>query len=87
MAINTFYVCKYAQMPFNLEHWIIRPGAAAALMGIVVWLMQHYLPSHRLLTIMEIIVGVCVYTGAAFALKVLSVSDVKALLRKRGKSK
>ena len=85
MVANTYYVCKYTQMPFNLEHWILRPGAAAALMGIVVWLMQHFLPMHRLLTILEIAVGVAVYIAAAFLLKVLSVSDIRSMLRRRRK--
>ena len=63
----------------------LRPGAAAALMGIVVWLMQHFLPMHRLLTILEIAVGVAVYIAAAFLLKVLSVSDIRSMLRRRRK--
>ena len=54
-------------------------------MGIVVWLMQHFLPMHRLLTILEIAVGVAVYIAAAFLLKVLSVSDIRSMLRRRRK--
>ena len=85
MIANTWYVCRYTDMRFNLEHWILRPGAAAALMGITVWLMQHFLPVHRLLTVLEIAVGVAVYIAAAFALKVLSVSDIRSMLKRRSK--
>ena len=85
MIMNTFYVCRYTHMHFNLEQWILRPGAAAAVMGIIVWLLQHFLPEHRMLTILEIVVGICIYIVSAFALKVLSVNDIKAMMRKRGK--
>lgn len=85
MIINTIYVCKYTKMRFNVMEWILRPGAAAAAMGVVVWLMQRFLPLNRFLTIVEVAVGVLVYFGAAVALKVLSVNDIKNLLRRRGK--
>ena len=86
MIINTVYVCKYTKMRFNIVEWLLRPGAAAAVMGIVVWLMQRFLPLNRFLTIAEVAAGVLAYFGAAVALKVLSVSDIKKLLRKRGKN-
>ena len=85
MIANIYYVCRYTEMRFNFEHWILRPGAAAAVMGIVVWLLRSSLPEHRLLTIMEIAVGVAVYIFSAFALKVLSVSDIKSMIRRRNK--
>ena len=85
MLINTYYVCKYTDMKFNIEKWLLRPGAAAAVMGIVVWLMQRYLPLNRVTTIAEVAVGVAVYGAAAVALKVLSVSDIRNLLRRKGK--
>ena len=83
MISNIYFVCKYTGMPFNLKDWVLRPGAAAALMGIIVWLMQRFLPMHRLLTILEVIVGVTVFVIAAFALKILSVNDIKSMLRRR----
>ncbi len=85
MIANTFYVCRYTKMSFNVKDWVLRPGVAAAAMGIVVWLMQHFLPLHRVTTILEIAVGIFVYLGAALALKVLTVNDIKALLRRKGK--
>ena len=85
MIINTYYVCKYTEMSFNLVDWVLRPGAAAAVMGVAVWLMTRVLPLHRAVTIAEVAAGVAVYILAAFALKVLSVDDIKAMLRRRGK--
>ena len=48
--------------------------------------MQRFLPLNRFLTIVEVAVGVLVYFGAAVALKVLSVNDIKNLLRRRRKN-
>ena len=87
MIANTYYVCRYTEMPFNLEHWILRPGAAAALMGVVVWLLQRFLPSNRFVTVFEIAVGVIIYIMSAFALKVLSVNDIRSMLHRRNKRK
>lgn len=83
MITNIYYVCKYTKMSFNFEHWILRPGAAAALMGLTVWLIQRILPTHRLLTILEIVIGVIVYVFAALALKVLSIADIRSMLHRR----
>ena len=55
-------------------------------MGVTVWLLTRVLPLHRAVTIVEVAAGVAVYILAAFALKVLSVDDIKAMLRKRGKN-
>ena len=87
MIINTYYVCKYTGMNFNLTDWVLRPGAAAAAMGIVVWLLARFLPLNRLTTIAEIAVGIAVYVAAAILLKVLSVSDIKNMLRRKGMKK
>ena len=86
MIVNTYYVCKYTRMPFDCLNWVIRPGAAAAAMGIFVWLLQKYLPMNRAMTIIEIIFGVAVYGISAVLLKVLSVNDIKKLLRRKGRN-
>ncbi len=84
MVINTYYVCKYAKMRFNILEWLLRPGAAAAVMGVVVWFLQRILPMNRLTTIAEIAVGVIVYFAAALLLNILSVNDIRKLLRRKG---
>ena len=85
MVSNIWFVCKYAGMSFNFLNWVVRPGSAAALMGLTVWLLQRFLPVSRVFTILEIIVGIAVYLAAALALKVLSVNDIKSMLHRRGK--
>ena len=84
MMINTFYVCRYTGMPFRITSWVLRPGAAAALMGIAVWLLQRLLPLNRFFTVIEIAAGICIYIAAAFALKVLSMDDIRSMLRRKG---
>ena len=85
MIFNTYYVCKYAGMRFDIAEWVLRPGAAAAIMGIVVWFLARFLPLNRFATIVEIAVGVAVYFTAAILLKVLSVSDIRNMLRRKGR--
>ncbi len=84
MILNTVYVCKHTAMRFNVKEWVLRPGAAAAAMGVAVWLLQRFLPVSRLCTIVEVVFGVLVYFAAAVLLKVLSVSDIRRLLRRKG---
>ena len=87
MIINTVYVCKYTKMRFNFVEWVLRPGAAAAVMGVVVWMLRQLLPLNRFTTVIEIAAGVATYGIAAVLLKVLSVSDIKNLLHRKGKQK
>ena len=85
MIINLVYVCKYAGMPFNIADWVFRPGISAAVMGFVVWMMQHFLPVNPLITIVEVLVGIGVFVAAAFAFKALSKDDIRALLHRKGR--
>ena len=84
MIINTYYVCRYTQKRFDVVGWVLRPGAAAAFMGVVVWLLQRFLPLSRVCTIVEVAAGVAAYGAAAILLKIISVSDIRKLLRRRG---
>ena len=54
-------------------------------MGITVWLLQRLLPLNRFCTIVEVAAGVAAYGAAAVLLKVISVSDIRNLLRRRGR--
>jgi len=85
MVFNIIFVCKYTEMRFHFRDWVIRPGAAAAVMGISVWGIQKILPMNRITTIIEIIIGIIVFIAAAIFLKVLSVSDIKNMLHRRGR--
>lgn len=80
---NLFYVMKYASVRFNLMGWLIRPGAATAVMGVVVWGMKMVLPSGRLFTLLEVAVGVGVYGAAALAFKAITKDDLRAFRRRK----
>ena len=86
MITNLFFVCKYTDMRFNVKEWVIRPGLAAFCMGIIVYLLQRFLPFNRITTILEILAGILVYIFAAYRLKALSADDVRAMLRRKGKA-
>lgn len=83
MVLNIIFMCKYTKMRFNWIDWVLRPGAAALIMGAVVFALRSVLPLNRLTTILEIAVGVAVYVGAAIALKALKKDDLTALRRGR----
>ena len=83
MVANTVFVCRYAKMRFCWRDWVIRPGLAAAVMGVVIYALQALLPENRILTILEVGVGIVVYLAAAFALKALTREDLRAMTRRR----
>ena len=80
---NLYYVLKYGKVRFNLMGWLVRPGIAAAAMGLAVWLLRLILPSHRLLTLLEVAVGVAVYAAAALAIKAVTKEDLRAFRRRK----
>ena len=61
----------------------MKPGLAAAAMGLAVYIMKTVLPAGRLVTILEIVVGIAVYLGAAILLKALTKEDLASLRRKK----
>ncbi len=83
MLLNIIYVCRYTEMKFDWMNWVIRPGAAAAVMGIAVWVMKSVLPSHSISTIAEILVGVAVFGAAAWFLKAIRREDLSAVRRRK----
>lgn len=83
MIPNLYFVMKYGRMKFNLMGWIVRPGIATAAMGLVVFALRELLPLGRVMTILEIVVGVAVYVAVALAVKAVSVSDFRAFKRKK----
>ena len=85
MIPNLYYVVKYSRMKFNWMGWIVRPCAATAAMGVVVFALRELLPMNRFLTLAEIAVGVAVYVAVALAVKAVTPDDFRAL--RRGKKK
>ena len=80
---NLYYVLKYGKVRFNPTGWLVRPGIAAAAMGLAVWLLRLILPSHRLLTLLEVAVGVAVYAAAALSIKAVTKEDLRAFRRRK----
>ena len=83
LILNLIYVCKYAELKFDIVRWVVKPGLAAAAMGLAVYIMKTVLPAGRLVTILEIVVGIAVYLGAAILLKALTKEDLASLRRKK----
>ena len=83
MILNTVFVCKYAEIKFDLINWVLRPGAASAVMGVAVWIIKTILPSGPFTTIAEIAIGIAVFVIAAFAFKAVTKSDINALRRRK----
>ena len=83
MLPNLYYVCKYTGLQCNWMGWIVRPGLATAAMGVVVWGLRELLPSGRIFTILEIIIGVAVFVVAAVSFKAMTKDDFRALRRRR----
>lgn len=81
MIPNLYFVLKYARMRFNWQGWILRPAAATAVMGVIVFALRELLPVNRLLTLVEIAVGVAVYVAAALLFKAVTPDDFRSLRR------
>ena len=80
---NLFYVMKYGRVRFNVSGWLVRPLLATAAMGAAVFILRELLPSHRLITIVEVAVGVCVYAAVALAVKAITKEDLRAFRRRK----
>ena len=80
---NLYYVMKYGRVRFNLSGWLVRPLIATAAMGVSVWALRELLLSHRLITIVEVAVGVAVYAVVALAVKAITKDDLRAFRRRK----
>lgn len=83
MVPNLIMCTRYAHMKFDWKGWLALPGLATAAMGVVVWLMRTLLPTNRVLTLVEIAVGIVVYLAAALALGALRKEDLAPLMKRR----
>ncbi|MCR4877459.1 MAG: polysaccharide biosynthesis protein [Clostridiales bacterium] len=90
MIPNLYYVCKYAHLRFRMAEWVGKPALSAAVMGLAVWALRTVLPMNRLLTLLEVAVGVAVYGFTAYRLGALPPEDLGAItrrLRRKGKNR
>ncbi len=83
MILNTVFVCRYAEIRFDLLSWIIRPGAASAVMGISVWILQKLLPAGPASTILEVAFGIAAFAASAILFKAVTKDDLNALRRRK----
>ena len=83
MVLNIIFVCKYTEMKFDWVNWVLRPGAAAAVMGLAVWGLKSFLPDGSITTIVKILVGILVFFAAAWLFKAVSKEDLNAILRRK----
>ena len=79
---NLYFVCKYAHLSFNWKDWLLKPGLATCIMGLVIGVLRSLLPLHRLLTLLEVAVGVAVYGFCALKLGLLSREELRGLTRR-----
>ena len=83
MILNIFYVCKYSKMKFRWMSWVVRPGAAAAVMGIIVYLLREILPDGRITTILCVAAGIVVFVIAACLFKAVTKNDLRQIVRRK----
>ena len=82
MIPNLYYVCKYGHVSFNWKDWLLKPAAASAAMGLVVWGLRTVLPFGRIFAVIEVAVGVLVYAVAAIKLNIISADELRVLRQK-----
>lgn len=89
MLPNLYFSIRYTGMKPDWKNWLLLPGLSTAAMGVVVFAMRELLPMNRLLTIVEIGVGVAVYIAVALLSGAVKQSDFAPIVRrlKRRKSK
>ena len=83
MILNVIFVCRYTGIKFRWMTWVIRPGLAAAFMGVAVYLMKTILPGGRITTILCVIVGIVVFGFFAVVLKAVTKNDLNVILRRK----
>ncbi len=82
MLPNLYYVHKYAHLPYDPLNIFLKPLAATAAMGAVIYGLQKALPSGRLITLLLILAGVIAYTFFARLFGALRREDLAPFRRK-----
>ena len=82
MLPNLYYTHKYARLPYDPLNIFLKPLAATACMGAVLYIAQKVLPSSRLVTLVLILIGIVSYVVFARLLGALHKEDVLPFTRK-----
>lgn len=82
MLPNLYFVVKYTKMRFDYQAIIVRPLLATLVMGAAVLLLDKALPGGRLWLVLNVLIGIGVYVGAAFLFKAITKEDLHFFKRR-----
>lgn len=85
MLPNLFYVQKYTGMKLDLWNIAGRPGLATAIMALILWGSMRLLPTHGIWTLIQVVIGMAAYVGAALMTGAVTREDIAPILRKFGR--
>ncbi|MBR1685750.1 MAG: polysaccharide biosynthesis C-terminal domain-containing protein, partial [Clostridia bacterium] len=85
MIPNLYYVLKLTGTRFSFVNWIVRPGIATLVMGLLVYALLRILPLRPVFTLLITALGILCYLGVAFAVKAITKEDLSAFRRTRRK--
>ncbi len=92
MVPNLYYTSKYAAGRLSVKDIVLRPAAATAVMGVVVyalwrWVFTDACLNRRALLLAAVVVcvgaGIVVYAVSAFAFKAIKAEDLPGRIRRR----
>lgn len=78
-VLNIAAIIKEAKIEFRWSSFIVKPVAAAAIMGAVGFVLSSFLPISKLLCIVEIGICAIVYMAAIFIVKAVKREDIMML--------
>lgn len=82
MVPNLYYVRKYAGMKLDWLNILLRPLAATAGMGAVLYFAVKLFPSGRLWTLLLVLVGFAAFAGFALLTGAITREDMKPFIRR-----
>ena len=85
MLPNLFYVQKYTGMKLDLWNIAGRPGLATAIMALILWGSMRLLPTHGIWTLIQVVIGMAAYVGAALMTGAVTREDIAPILHKFGR--
>jgi stage V sporulation protein B len=82
MLPNLYYVSKYTGMKLDLWNIAGRPALATAIMALVLLGSMRLLPTHGVWTLVQVVIGVAVYAGAALMTGAITREEAAPILRR-----
>lgn len=75
-VINTAQIVRHSKIHFGFGDVVIKPLIAAGIMGVFAWIIDGFLPSSRLITLLEIAVCAVIYVVMIFVVRAVKREDV-----------